>query len=215
MTATRYDEIGGVGAKRCSRRPSGSGDDRRGRAVGDDRPVGRGPHGDGVGPLEVGLVEAGEETVGLERLEVRVEVLRAVLGIDEVVEAVAAAVVRVLVDDLDLGRRRPGGRRQHDPVPGPLRRDSMPVDDAAARSSPPRKSRKRSPSPVTGKRRRARPRYVVTARLEVQLEGVRTRPTRAARASASARARTSARAAPVRRRSARRRGRPAAAWGWT
>ena len=64
-----------------------------------------------VAGLQVRLVEAGEEAVGVVRLEVAVEVLAAVLGVDELVEAVAGVVVLVLVAHAhDVARlQRQGG----------------------------------------------------------------------------------------------------------
>ena len=60
--------------------------DRLGQRVGDDLPVlGRG-HGDRVGRLEIGLVEAGEHPLGVGGLELRVEIDGIVGGIDETVQ---------------------------------------------------------------------------------------------------------------------------------
>ena len=55
--------------------------------------------------------------MSIERLEVGVDVLRAVLWVDETVESIARHVVAVAIIDLD--DRRPGLQtlRQHDPVP--------------------------------------------------------------------------------------------------
>ena len=195
MTATRYDEIGGVGRSGAPAARRATGTTAAAGRVGDDRPVGRGADRDRVGPLEVGLVEAGEEAVRLERLEVRVDVLRAVLRVDEVVEAVAAAVVLVLVGDLDLGRRRQqAARAGGSGAPAAPASAVRPLTTRRS-ISPPRKSRKRSPSPVTGKRRRASPPVRASGRPSRSSSSVyATRPTRAARAAASARVRTSARA---------------------
>ncbi len=75
--------------------------DVRRRLRGDDFPARGGRHQQPVGGLDIGLVEAGEDAVRRERLEVAVQVRRAVLGIDEVMEAIAGGVVGVLVLDDD------------------------------------------------------------------------------------------------------------------
>jgi hypothetical protein len=62
------------------------------RRVGDHLPARRRGDLEEVAPLDVGLVEAREEAMGLVRLEVGVGVLRAVLGVDEAVEAVAESL---------------------------------------------------------------------------------------------------------------------------
>ena len=80
---------------------------RAGRAVG--RALGRGSlettthsvgrlHGQGEGGLEVGLVEARVDEVGVERLELAVEVDALVAGVHEAVQALALVLV---------GHRRP------------------------------------------------------------------------------------------------------------
>lgn len=68
----------------------------------------------------------------LERLEVRVGVLRPVLRVDEAVKAVAAPVVLVLVGDLDLRRRAEQAPGNEDPVSGTLRDERASVDGEAA-----------------------------------------------------------------------------------
>ena len=92
------------------------------------RPVGRGGHRHAVGGLEVGLVEAGEEAVRRVGLELGVEVLGPVLGIEELVEALAGVVVGSLVGDPDLvvaAEQRPG---QGDAGPVPVGLHLRPVD---------------------------------------------------------------------------------------
>ncbi|EMF27510.1 3-deoxy-D-manno-octulosonic acid (KDO) 8-phosphate synthase [Streptomyces gancidicus BKS 13-15] len=58
-------------------------------------PLGR-PHLEAVRRLEVGLLEVGEDTAGVGRLVLGVEVHLAVLGVDEAVHALAGAGVRAL-----------------------------------------------------------------------------------------------------------------------
>ena len=95
--------------------------------VGDDLPVeGRGDvHREGG--LEVGLVEAGEHPLGLGRLEVRVEVDRVVLGVDEAVQALAGAGVPALGVDHELVGRGQAGQRQPAllGVPGDVQRGAV------------------------------------------------------------------------------------------
>ena len=78
-------------------------------------PLGGCIDGERVARLEVGLVETGKEAVAVVRLEVGVEVLAAVLGVDELVEAVAGVVVVVLVDDPHRVLGREGVTRQRQP----------------------------------------------------------------------------------------------------
>ena len=73
-----------------------------GRIVADDLPLRRRGHRQVVGRLEVGLVEAGQQAVRVVGLEVGVEVLRAVFGIDELVQPRADVVVVVAVADAHL-----------------------------------------------------------------------------------------------------------------
>ena len=73
-------------------------DGRRGR---DDPPAARRGHVEVVRGLEVGLVEAGEEAMRREGLEVRIQVLEPVLGIDEPVQAGPARIECVVDVDLD------------------------------------------------------------------------------------------------------------------
>ncbi len=69
-------------------------------------PVGRRIDGHQVPGLDVRLVEAREEAMGLEGLEVGVDVLGPILGVHEPVEAVTRAVVCVSVLDPDLDPAR-------------------------------------------------------------------------------------------------------------
>ena len=73
-----------------------------GGVVAHDFPLRRRGHGQVVGRLEVGLVEAGQQAVRVVGLEVGVEVLRAVFGIDELVQPRADVVVVVAVADAHL-----------------------------------------------------------------------------------------------------------------
>ena len=95
--------------------------------VRDQLPLGGRVDGQRVARLEVRLVEAGEEAVAVVRLEVGVEVLAAVLGVDELVEAVAGVVVVVLVDDLHRVLGGEGVGRQRQPVLGLVRLDGRAV----------------------------------------------------------------------------------------
>ena len=85
---------------------AGGGAIRR-RGVGHDLPAGRRLHGEGERRLQVGLVEAREDPVGVERLELGVEVDGPVDRVDEAVQADAGVLVGVLChhDDLVLGRQ--------------------------------------------------------------------------------------------------------------
>ena len=94
---------------------------RRLGAVRDHLPLGGRGHRQVVARLDVGLIEAGEEAVRAVGLEVGVEVLLAVLRIDELVEAVAGVVVLVLVADPDGVLAGEQVSRQHEPVAVPLR----------------------------------------------------------------------------------------------
>ena len=90
-----------------------------------------------IAALDVRLVEAREEPVCLVRLEVGVDVLLAVLWIDEAMEAVAGRVVVVLVLDPDghVRGHQPGGQGQPIAVPLGLNLASVdlePLDGAAA-----------------------------------------------------------------------------------
>ena len=85
-------------------------------------------HRDRVATLDVGLVEAREQAVCLVGLEVGVGVLLAVLGIDEVMEAVTSRVVVVDVDDMNGHIRRDDVGRQDEPVAVPVGRDGRAVD---------------------------------------------------------------------------------------
>ena len=82
-------------------RPSDTGLVSTSGALADDLPLGRRGHGDRVAALDVRLIEARKQSMGFVRLEVRVDVLLAVLRIDEAMEAVTGGVVVVLVDDAD------------------------------------------------------------------------------------------------------------------
>jgi len=70
--------------------------------VGDDDPVPRSFDRQAVGGLQVRLVEAGKELVGVVGLEVSVEIDEPVLGVLETVEARARVAVGVRESDLDL-----------------------------------------------------------------------------------------------------------------
>ncbi len=89
------------------------------RAVGVHVPGGRRGHREGVGRLQVRLLEGGEHPAGVGRFEVRVEVRLAVDRVDEAVQALARAAVRaVRVDHQDvlLGQaldRHPGAVEDH------------------------------------------------------------------------------------------------------
>ena len=61
--------------------------------------------------------------MGVVRFEVGVEVLLAVLGVDELVQAVAGVVVLVLVADADGVVRREARGREREPVRAPVRLD--------------------------------------------------------------------------------------------
>ena len=120
ISAKRYGENGSVSRNTWRVRPSAAGSlDSSALFAITVHAAGRGD-GQAVARLDVGLVEAREEPVRLVRLEVRVEVLLAVLRVDELVEAVAVVVVVVLVLDADdVGRgERVGGERE--PVAGPV-----------------------------------------------------------------------------------------------
>jgi hypothetical protein len=88
---------------------------------GDDRPLGGGRDTDGIPRLDVGLIETREHTMGRVRLELRVEVLGSVLGVDEPVETLAGRVEGALVGDVDTVRRLQCGRRQRDALSVPDR----------------------------------------------------------------------------------------------
>jgi hypothetical protein len=64
------------------------------RRVGDHQPSGGGAHVEREDRLEVGLVEARVDAVGVERLEVGEEVHAAVDGVDEAVQADAGVLIR-------------------------------------------------------------------------------------------------------------------------
>ena len=75
------------------------------------RPVGRRRHPQPVARLDVRLVEARQHAMRLVRLELRVEVLGAVLRVAELMQPHAAVVVRVAIHhphDVPLAQQRPG-----------------------------------------------------------------------------------------------------------
>src|SRR5699024_10826227 len=84
------DEVGGDplgGLERPGRDPVRCGRRGRGGGVGDDAPVRGSGDGQGIGGLQIGLLEAGEHAAGVGDLELRVEVD---LVVDRVHEAVQA-----------------------------------------------------------------------------------------------------------------------------
>ncbi len=98
----------------------------------DHRPGGRCVDRQPVRGLQVRLVEAREETVSGERLEVRVAVLLPVLGIDETMEPVPGRVEPALVSDSQRHARLEQGGREQDAVPSSVRTRRSTIDGEAA-----------------------------------------------------------------------------------
>jgi hypothetical protein len=73
-----------------------------GDRVGYDLPIARRVHRERVAGLEVGLVEAGEQPLGVGRLELRVQIDAAVDRVDEAVQALAGVRVATRGDDRQL-----------------------------------------------------------------------------------------------------------------
>ncbi len=71
------------------------------RAVGNDLPARRGLHAESKGALQVGLVEAGEEAVGIERLELGVQVNPAVHRVFELGQAGTGVLVGAAAHHVD------------------------------------------------------------------------------------------------------------------
>ena len=101
--------------------------------------------------LDVGLVEAREQSVRLVRLEVGVDVLGAVLRVDEAMEAIAGLVIVVDIVDLEHHRAAQQVAGQGQPIAGPVGLEPWPLSSRRS-IDPPRKSRKSGPLPVVLKR---------------------------------------------------------------
>ena len=121
------DEVGRQrlgGGEVVHRRPGGTLRGLVGR-VGDHHPLGRGGDDERDAGLEVGLVEAREDALGVGGLELGVEVHLVVDGVDHAVQALArggVAAVRVQLEDVvrgEVGELEPVGLVERRDVEGP------------------------------------------------------------------------------------------------
>jgi hypothetical protein len=119
-----------------------------GPRVADHGPVGRRVDGEPEVRLEVGLVEAGEDPLGVVKKALRVEVDLAVGRVDEAVQALTRAAVRApgaddeLVVGVQGGQVEPVARQRPDRVPVKRRLDQLAVQLGETR----RRRSARSPS---------------------------------------------------------------------